>query len=428
MSHFKERAEKNCLNCGTEVKGRFCQYCGQENIEPKESFWGLVTHFFHDITHFDGKFFTTLKLLITKPGFLSKEYILGRRARHLHPIRMYVFTSALFFILFFTFFFSVTDMGFGTKPTDKNRKPIAVYSTDDEDDKKEEARVDKKETPIVPNNKDTAKKDTGSHEPSYRFVPKAYDTSQKAKDSPVKDIVVPVKKDTPAKKQPVIVRKNSSEQLKDSAADAKTDSTGKRKIKNKGRENFNILLDTDEFLSVEEYDSAQKKLAPKDRDGWLTRMIKHKEIEIDKKVQEVGMQAVMSMWADKFMHSFPQILFLSLPLLALILQLLYVRRNKQFYYVSHGIFLIHIYIYSFINLIVYFLFGKIGDALQWNWIGWLQFVLVLHAIWYVYKAMRKFYGQGRFKTIVKFLLLNFLTTFVIMFLFIVFMLLSAWNL
>ena len=46
LSHSKERKEKNCLNCNTEVQGRYCHVCGQENIEPKETVWGLVTHFF----------------------------------------------------------------------------------------------------------------------------------------------------------------------------------------------------------------------------------------------------------------------------------------------------------------------------------------------------------------------------------------------
>ena len=102
MSHAPERLEKNCLNCGATVMGRYCHVCGQENVKPKESFWHLVTHFFNDVTHFDGKFFTTLKDLLLKPGFLSKEYMIGRRNSYLNPVRMYVFTSAIFFLLFFT--------------------------------------------------------------------------------------------------------------------------------------------------------------------------------------------------------------------------------------------------------------------------------------------------------------------------------------
>ncbi len=64
----------------------------------------MVTHFFNDITHFDGKFFTTLKDLLFKPGFLSAEYMKGRRMSYLNPIRMYVFTSAIFFLIFFSLF------------------------------------------------------------------------------------------------------------------------------------------------------------------------------------------------------------------------------------------------------------------------------------------------------------------------------------
>ncbi len=102
MAHLPERKEKNCLNCGASVIGRYCHSCGQENIEPKETVWHFVSHFINDITHFDGKFFTTLKDLIFKPGFLSKEYVKGKRARYLNPIRMYLFTSFIFFFIFFS--------------------------------------------------------------------------------------------------------------------------------------------------------------------------------------------------------------------------------------------------------------------------------------------------------------------------------------
>lgn len=103
MSHRPERKAKDCLNCGTIVHGKYCHVCGQENAEPKESFWGMVTHFFNDITHFDGSFFTTLRDLLLRPGFLSAEYVRGRRMSYLNPVRMYVFTSAVFFLIFFSF-------------------------------------------------------------------------------------------------------------------------------------------------------------------------------------------------------------------------------------------------------------------------------------------------------------------------------------
>jgi hypothetical protein len=102
VSHQPERKAKDCLNCGTLVHGRFCHICGQENIVTHQNFTGLTRHFIYDIFHFDGKFLDTFKYLLLKPGFVAKEYVKGRRAKYLDPIRMYLFTSAVFFVLFFS--------------------------------------------------------------------------------------------------------------------------------------------------------------------------------------------------------------------------------------------------------------------------------------------------------------------------------------
>jgi len=119
VSHQPERKEKNCLNCGATVIGRYCHVCGQENVETKESFWSLAKHFVFDIFHFDGKFFHTLKYIFTKPGLVAKQYCKGKRASFLHPIRMYLFTSAVFFLVFF----SINSIGSSRKyPTDKLTK------------------------------------------------------------------------------------------------------------------------------------------------------------------------------------------------------------------------------------------------------------------------------------------------------------------
>lgn len=101
VSSHHLRHDKTCLNCGATVEERFCTRCGQENLEPKETVGHIVGHFFEDITHFDGKFFVTVKDLILRPGFLTREYGAGRRAKYLNPIRMYIFISAVFFLTLF---------------------------------------------------------------------------------------------------------------------------------------------------------------------------------------------------------------------------------------------------------------------------------------------------------------------------------------
>lgn len=102
MSHQPERKEKDCLNCGTRVIDRFCQHCGQENIVNHQNFWSLTKHFVYDILHFDGKFFHTIGYIFSRPGFVARQFAEGKRMRYLDPIRMYLFTSAVFFLVFFS--------------------------------------------------------------------------------------------------------------------------------------------------------------------------------------------------------------------------------------------------------------------------------------------------------------------------------------
>ena len=64
-------------------------------------------------------------------------------------------------------------------------------------------------------------------------------------------------------------------------------------------------------------------------------------------------------------HNCPKVLFISLPIFALLLKLLYVRR-KQFYYVDHGIFSIHLYIFSFLILLILFGIGELKTDTGWG--------------------------------------------------------------
>lgn len=91
------RKDQHCLNCGTEVPERFCTHCGQENTVQHETFSHLVKHFVADVFHYDSQFFTTLKYLLFRPGFLSREYMAGKRVRYVNPIKLYVFVSFVFF-------------------------------------------------------------------------------------------------------------------------------------------------------------------------------------------------------------------------------------------------------------------------------------------------------------------------------------------
>jgi hypothetical protein len=99
MSTLPQRIDNRCLNCDAIIYGRYCQVCGQENVEHKLGIFGLIKHFIFDLLHFDGKFFSTLKMLFTKPGIVPLQYIQGKRKSYLEPFKMFFFTSTIVVLL-----------------------------------------------------------------------------------------------------------------------------------------------------------------------------------------------------------------------------------------------------------------------------------------------------------------------------------------
>jgi hypothetical protein len=352
MSHLKERKERNCLNCNIAVKGRFCHRCGQENVEPKETVWHLVTHFFQDITHFDGKFFSSLKYLVIRPGFLSTEYMIGRRARYINPIRMYVFTSAIFFLIFFSFFKIEEKLVLNADINGQTYASIeAMDSLAFDKFTKDLNKEDGK--PALPMNRAEFKKyfDSSANAANFQFTPTQYNTK---------------------------------------AA----------------------------------YDSALQ--SGKKKHNWFERQIVYKNIEINEKFKG-HKKDIFKAFANILLHSLPQMLFILLPFFAGILKLLYIRR-KNYYYVNHGIFSLHFYIFSFITMLVVFGLSKLNGTLHWGFIKFIQALLSFGIFFYLYKSMRNFYKQRRAKTVVKFFIFSFLLFITMMILFIVFIFFSLFKL
>lgn len=373
MSHHKERKEKVCLNCNAALQGRFCHVCGQENLEPKESFGYLVRHFFEDITHFDGKFFITVKDLLFKPGFLSKEYVKGRRAGYLHPVRMYFFTSFLFFLIYFGFYKS--DL------VKVNSKEIITASQKIKQLEKEKKELNQNLT----------------------------------EDS------------LPALAQAII---NKKVQKIDSVISVlKSDSTAINKVQEKEEEFNGTVFSLDDgktYHSVNEYDSVQKKLPQNERDGFIASTVEKKNLEIKGKYKTTN--EIIEHLSENFIHHIPQMLFVALPLFALLLQFLYLQQRNKFYYVSHAIYSIHLYTAVFVMLLIRMLLGSVFSAILHIKTGWLSGIVFIVILFYWYKAARNFYEQNRMKTILKLIVLSFLSLILMLVLFFGLLLFSAFTL
>ncbi len=103
-------------------------------------------------------------------------------------------------------------------------------------------------------------------------------------------------------------------------------------------------------------------------------------------------------------------------------------KSKALYYVDHVIYAVHLYCALFILL---FILMGISQMEPVNYLPWLRnftVPLLIYTIWYQYKSLRNFYDQGRLKTVIKYLFLLIMSSVVMSLLFIVFLVLSVFNL
>ncbi len=422
MSHLKERKEKNCLNCQTEVIGHYCHKCGQENLEPKETVWHLVQHFFNDITHFDGKFFDTVKYLLSRPGFLSLEYMRGRRMAYLNPIRMYVFTSAIFFIILFSMK-KPEDMAKASDYTKDDLKVSMNLGALQQD----EARLQKN----LKTEEDEEDREDLKEKIEYRAIEIA--TIKKTYGDTTKRIFT---KDELSS----FVTQAYTDSISAGNYDLAKQKKFKRAMRLYGKEvseNTNVnLYENDEifgwgikYKTVAEYDSAERTLPDSLRDGWLKHTIITRSMVIMKEYRE-DRRLFTEHLLENIFHSFPKILWISLPIFAMILNILYFR-HKQYYYVNHGIFTIHVYCATFIQLFVFLMIYQLGKVTPTGWMHTIVILLNIAVfIWmmiYPYKAMRGFYMQRRAKTFFKYFIVFSLMSFINLILLCIFLLISVFT-
>lgn len=95
-----------CANCGDSTPGSYCPSCGQARRETLISLREMLVDFVDDQLSLNSRLPRTAALLLLRPGFLTQEYLRGRIARYIRPLRLYLGASVLFFLLL-----SVLDSG-----------------------------------------------------------------------------------------------------------------------------------------------------------------------------------------------------------------------------------------------------------------------------------------------------------------------------
>lgn len=88
-----------CADCGTPVGSRYCPNCGQETRIETPTVRHFLEEFVDQFIALEGKLGRTLRVLLTRPGQLTLDYVEGRRQRYVRPLKLYLTASVIFFAL-----------------------------------------------------------------------------------------------------------------------------------------------------------------------------------------------------------------------------------------------------------------------------------------------------------------------------------------
>lgn len=94
---------KHCLNCGTELNGKYCHICGQEATTITPSVRSFIMEYIYNAFIWDPKTIQTIKHLIIRPGHLTNDFLSGKFVSQVHPLKLNMFMLFVFITLFALF-------------------------------------------------------------------------------------------------------------------------------------------------------------------------------------------------------------------------------------------------------------------------------------------------------------------------------------
>jgi len=339
-----------CLNCKhpLDMSDKYCPHCSQANSTKKLSLKDFFDEFFSNVLSYDSKLLKTLGALLLRPGRITQDYIEGKRASYTNPFRFLLSLSIVYFLL----------MGLSgdfdqiDKFADTTGNEILNFEA--EDVIQNLGAEEKKEAKGILNTLDSLK------------IGKFISNQERKKDS--------MTLANPKKELEALSDKGFIERY-----------FGKQKI-------FTLLIEKDTIYVFD--DLVEKHNIENSREHRMSFSGAKSLIKAKRQPGE---------YISSLISKLPFTTFFFLPVFAIFIWLIYIR--KKYTYTDHLIFSFHNQSLLFILLIISYLIDNVFGISS----GGLFFLIFG---FYLYKAMRNYYKQGRFKTIVKYLFLN--TIFIIL--------------
>jgi hypothetical protein len=354
-----------CLNCSTELQGPFCHYCGQPDKRLLRFFPVLIREFFEDFLELDSRFTRTMKPLLFQPGRMTRDYLDGRRFRFTPPMRLFIFSSMLFFILAATLASNAIEVGDVRFDGDDN---IQLNTTLDQEELAEAI-------------------ESGDADRIQEVVEKARQEAEAA-------------------------QQEQAEESSEAGESAEEEEEPRRR-------DFNLNLNGEQW--DRETNPVILPLVPDSINDWINDEIENSP----QKAEEIEQNP--DIIVDKVFELLPATMFIMLPFVALLFKFWYMFAKK--YYVEHLIHALHNHAFLFVVFIITLLNNALigwqdpqGISAFWQSLTWINTAIYIWIPVYLFISLRTVYQQNWFLTILKFgaigisyfALLTFVTTFVAM--------------
>jgi uncharacterized membrane protein len=348
----------HCENCGAELQGHWCAKCGQPAIDYRRSFRHVIADLLNEFLNWDSKFFATIGLLLVRPWKLTNQFLAGHRVRYVHPLRLYLLASILFF---FAATYGIKSAHF--QPIDVSPSALA------------EIRGDLERDNVTPEVRDKIEQALGG-EP---ISPK----KRAALEEQLKN-----------ENLPKVARDAIQQRLE--YGDPPSDARAKLEDAMKG-------LTPDVRTKVEEsLRKAQDKaiIFEADKEDKPNNLGKWFEARAKEKMGEHGTK--MGLFISTLVSNLPYMMLCCIPLFAFVLKVLYLRR--RIFYIDHLIYALHIHTFAYVGIVLIVL-ATIGlnNVASGPIAGWIIALLWIAFMVQIFLSIRRVYRQGWFISILKFL-------------------------
>lgn len=372
-----------CPNCGSYRPDRFCSHCGQNDRDYMRGLWSVVYEFFREMFELDSRLFRTLKSLLFRPGHLSREFSRNRRAAYMSPVRLYLFTSFLFFLVL-----SISAGGW-LRNLDMSDADVQMGAGGDPAAADSARAVADSLLAAV----DSALADSGL--PAGLGLGALVDgvlaDSTLAADAPADSTLAEGATAAPARAPGAAAEVQAGagdDQAGEPVDSVQLEVLKARLLPEHARKVDDILGRPGEPLAKQVVRGLAGSADPDERasgvPGWLTRYGRSLLIDAAHSPEAFLQRAIGNL---------PITMFFLLPVFAMILAVCYFRRKR--FFVEHLVFGMHIHTFAFLMLAAALLVP--GETTG----NWVKLFLIVVPPLYVLIAMRRFYGEGWGRTLVK---------------------------